>query len=101
MVVSEASALLTATLEDVPADAIVVGVRAGSRTTFAFRGSLAGEDVGPGTVFYGASLAKQVVASLLVKTMRSVDASPDDPVRNWLPDIPPWSARRRIGDSNP
>lgn len=93
---SELSALLTATLVSIPGDAIAIGVAAGSRTTFAFRGSLAGENVGPGTVFYGASLAKQVVASLLAKTMRSVDASPHDPVRTWLPDIPAWAGDVRL-----
>lgn len=89
----ELQAVLAGVLGGIAADAIAVGVAVGPVRAFAFRGSLVGEDVGPGTLFYGASLAKQFVAALLVRTLWSADASPKDPVCSWLPDLPDWIAR--------
>lgn len=88
--------MLIAALVDIPAEGLALGVAAGSTTAFVCRGSLAGEVVGSGTVFYGASVAKQVVGALLARTVLSGGASPDDPVQRWLPEVPDWMARVRL-----
>lgn len=92
----ELCAVLSATLVDIPAEGLAVGVVDGPSTALAYRGFLAGEVVGPGTTFYGASLAKQVVASLLASMVLSGDASPDDPVHEWLPQLPRWMEEVRL-----
>jgi len=96
VVKGEVSGVLSAALEDIRADAVAIGVAAGSTTMFAFRGSVDGGDVDQCTVFYGASLAKQVVAALFAKRVRSGEASLDDLVRQWLPGLPAWATEVRL-----
>ena len=86
------SALLDATLSDITADAIAIGVAAGATRRFACRGAVAGRAVDPDTVFYGASLTKQVIGFLLARAVQAGEASATDPVQPWLPELPDWLA---------
>ena len=90
------SALLEASLHDIPADGIAVGATIGATTAFACRGAVAGRNVDPDTVFYGASLTKQVVGLLLARAVRAGEASATDPIRRWLPELPDWTAEVRL-----
>jgi len=92
----ELESVVSATLDAVEAAGLAVGVAVGPRTAFACRGSRAGAVVGPGTVFYGASVAKQMVATLLARSVLAGDASSDDPVHRWLPEVPRWMAKVRL-----
>ena len=90
------SALLDATLDDIAADGIAIGATTGATTGFACRGAVAGRAVDPDTVFYGASLTKQVVGFLLARAVQAGVASPADRLRRWLPELPDWLAQLRL-----
>ena len=93
---SELSALLDATLNDITADGIAIGVATRTTTMFACRGAVAGRVVHPDTVFYGASLTKQVVGFLLARAVQAGEASPTDRLQRWLPELPDWLEQVRL-----
>ncbi len=80
----------------VGADALAVGVSLGSRSAFRCRGRVAGEDVSPATVFYGASVTKQLIGYLLADAVAAGRASTADRVRRWLPELPSWTDGVRL-----
>ena len=93
---SELSALLDATLNDIAADGIAIGAATKATTGFACRGAVAGRVVDPDTVFYGASLTKQVVGFLLARAVQAGEASATDRLQRWLPELPDWLAQVRL-----
>jgi CubicO group peptidase (beta-lactamase class C family) len=92
----ELSALLATNLDDITADGIAIGATTGAATGFAGRGAVAGRTVGPDTVFYGASLTKQIVGFLLARAVRAGAVSAADRLRRWLPELPDWTAEVRL-----
>lgn len=81
---------------DLEAAGIAVGVADRGRVEFVCRGSVAADPVGPGTVFYGASLTKQIVGLLLARAVVDQSAAVDDPILHWLPGLPVWLAPIRL-----
>jgi CubicO group peptidase (beta-lactamase class C family) len=73
-----------------PADGIVVGTVHGRTAEFVCRGAVAGVPVAPDTVMYGASVTKQLVAFLLALGVEAGRTNPDDPITQWLPELPGW-----------
>lgn len=90
-------ALLNAALVDLKADGVAIGAGAGDEVDFLCRGVRAGEKVNTSTIFYGASVTKQIVGVLLARAVvaRAVDI--DDSVRRWLPELPQWTGPVRLG----
>lgn len=90
-------ALLNAAMVDLTADGVAIGLAVGDEVDFLCRGVRAGENVDTSTIFYGASVTKQIVGVLLARAVvaRAVDI--DDSVRRWLPELPEWTGSVRLG----
>lgn len=89
-------AALVAALADIEADGVAIGVAAGDLTEFACRGHRADERVDRRTVFYAASVTKQLIGILLARAIVDRKVDVDDPVRHWLPELPDWIAPVRL-----
>jgi CubicO group peptidase (beta-lactamase class C family) len=87
---------LRAALTEVRADGLAIGAAVGELAELACRGSLGTRPVDAGTVFYGASVTKQLMGVLLARAVVEGAAAADDPVRRWLPDLPDWTAPIRL-----
>jgi CubicO group peptidase (beta-lactamase class C family) len=55
-------------------------------------GHVAGTAVDRSTIFYGASVTKQMIGLLLAQLIASGRASADDPVLRWVVQLPAWTS---------
>ncbi len=85
-----------AALADLNADAVAIGAAVGDQIQIACRGSLAGRPVDARSVFYGASVTKQLIGVRLAGAIVDGAATTDDPIRQWLPELPDWLAPVRL-----
>ena len=81
-----------------PEDPYVVGVeRHDAPPVFVAGGrSRTGEPLGPASVVYAASLAKQVTATCAALLVREGRLDLEDPLARWLPELPAWAADVRL-----
>lgn len=80
-----------------PLPAVAVGVstpQLGRRVWCS--GELDHQPVTGSTVFYGASLTKQLVGALVARAVLSGRVDPEVPVRLYLPGLPAWTAPVRV-----
>ncbi len=96
MAAGDVVTILDAALADLEAEAIAVGVIVEDVAQFVCRGRLAGERVDPDTIFYGASVTKQVLGLLVARAIVDRAANADDLLRRWLPELPDWMAAVRL-----
>lgn len=80
--------LLDAALVALEADGVAIGAAVGEEVQFVCRGSRAGERVDPQTIFYAASVTKQIVGVLLARAIIDRAADINDPVLRWLRNFP-------------
>src|SRR4051812_45467359 len=85
MAVSDLPRLLTAAVDDLEVTALAAGAVADSRVHFVCRGVRARERIDPHTVFYGASVTKQLIGLVLARLTLDGVADPEDLVSRWLP----------------
>lgn len=97
MVAGDVLEELSANLSTMAAEAMAVGVVTPDLTEFACAGQMAGVDVDQDTVFYGASVTKQMVGLMLARVVADGSAGVDDPVLRWLPELPSWTSAVQIG----
>lgn len=96
MVADDVLGELSASLAAVQAEAVALGVVTGDATKFACTGQLAGVDVDQDTVFYGASVTKQVIGLMLARVVADGSAGVDDSLQRWLPELPSWTGAVRV-----
>lgn len=90
MTLRDVRTLLNAAAASVEAAAIVVGAATAEAVEFVCRGRIADERVDPQTVFYGASVTKQIIGTMLARAIAAGTADPNDLVLRWLPELPDW-----------
>lgn len=83
-------------LSDLDADGVALGVSVADAVEFGCRGSFGDEDVNPRTVFYAASVTKQIVGTLLARAVTNQMADVDESVVRWLPELPTWMTPVRL-----
>lgn len=87
---ADALAAAVSTAGYVPDEPVIVGVDAVGERTIVAQGCAAG------TVFYAASLAKQVVATAAAVLRQRGLLDIDEPIAQWLPELPTWSRRVKV-----
>jgi CubicO group peptidase (beta-lactamase class C family) len=87
MAVSDLPRLLTAAVDDLEVTALAAGAVVDSRVHFVCRGVRARERIDPHTVFYGASVTKQLIGLVLARLTLDGVADPEDLVSRWLPEL--------------
>ena len=80
--------LLRSAMRELRADAIAIGAAVGDSTEFVCRGSLADEPVTRRTVFYGASVTKQIVGVAAARARARGLIAIDDSIVRWVPELP-------------
>jgi len=93
---NELGSIVDDALADIAAEGIAIGVVAGGLVEFACRGRCGDDRVDCHTVFYGASVTKQIVGLLLARSIVDRAADADDRVVSWLPELPDWMASIRL-----
>ena len=83
--------LTSAALRNLRADAAAIGVAVGEFVEFACKGVLDNARAHPHTVFYGASVAKQIIGLLLAQAVVDGKLSADDEIVSLLPSLPLWT----------
>lgn len=89
---SELVSLLRSAMRDLRGDAVAIGAVVGDATAFVWRGSYADEPVHSRTVFYAASVAKQIMGIVAAHAVIRGAVHTDDLVSQWLPELPDWMA---------
>lgn len=84
-------------MHDLRGTAIAIGTAVGDDLEFVWRGSLAGEPVNRRTVFYGASVTKQIVGVAAACAVIRGEIEPSDPIARWLPELPSSMGLVRLG----
>jgi CubicO group peptidase (beta-lactamase class C family) len=79
-------------------EAVIAGVHGqSSPPVFTAQGVTgAGEPAGPGTLVYAASLSKQITAGCAALLAGEEALGMEDPLANWLPDLPAWAGTVRL-----
>lgn len=89
-------ALLKHRLAGLDAYAIAIAVAVGDKVEFACRGRLGDERVDARTVFYGASITKQIMGVLPAQAVLDESVHPDDCLVDLLPKQPDWMESIRL-----
>lgn len=87
---------LVARLRELAAEGSAVGIAVGGRSSFGFAGSVAGSPVDAGTVFYAASVTKQMIGLLFAGSVCAGHADLDDTLVEWIPELPAWMRTDRL-----
>ncbi len=80
--------LLESTLHSLTSEGVAIGAAVDKVTELVCRGSLDHEPVYGQTVFYGASVAKQIVGIAAARAITTGAVDPDDRVVHWIPELP-------------
>lgn len=81
---------LAGRLTALSAEGAAIGMACGDRSSISMRGSVAGSAVDARSVFYGASLTKQLIGLLLAEAICAGRAGADDSILRWVPELPAW-----------
>ncbi len=87
---------VASTLIDIDAGAIAGGAAVGDTTEIASRGRYAGTDAGAHSLFYGASITKQMLGVLLARAAVSGALDPSDLISRWLPELSDHTGSVRV-----
>ncbi len=90
------ASLLESTLHSLQGEAIAIGAAVDDVMEFSSRGSLDNELVHGRTVFYGASVTKQVVGIAAARAVAAGVVDVDDPVVHWVPELPSFMGVIRL-----
>lgn len=88
--------LTSAALSKLRAEAAAVGVAVGELVEFDCKGALGDAPVHPRTVFYGASVTKQIIGLLLAQAVADVDINTTDEIARLLPSLPRWTGAGQV-----
>lgn len=91
------TSLLDAATHHLRGDAVAIGAAVDDALEFAHRGSLADERVDRRTVFYGASVTKQIIGVATARAVVEGRESTDDSIVQWLPELPSSMSAIRLG----
>jgi len=79
--------VLESTLADISADAVAIGAAVGGASEVAWRGSFNGADIDDRSLFYGASVTKQMIGVLLAGAVIDGTLDASDLISKWLPEL--------------
>lgn len=96
MKLEQLEAAVDAAVAGTPADGLAVGVTVEETTVLRCAGEVAGEPVGAGSILYGGSVSKQMIAFLLAQAVEAGLTVEEDRVVRWLPDLPDWMRDIRL-----
>ena len=80
---------LRTALHNLEGEAIAIGAAVGDQMELVCRGSFNSAPVHERTVFYGASVTKQIIGAAAARAVLRGVVNIDDPLAQWLPSLPP------------
>lgn len=88
--------LTSTALSKLRADAAAIGVAVGEFVEFDCKGALGDAPAHPRTVFYGASVTKQIVGLLIAQAVVEGKVSAGDQIVRLLPSLPRWTGAVQV-----
>ena len=80
---------LRTALHNLEGEAIAIGAAVGDQMELVCRGGFNSAPVHERTVFYGASVTKQIIGAAAARAVLRGVVNIDDPITQWLPSLPP------------